>query len=44
VYGNSGNEALALIQQNAITSFMVVHGSDPATWGGSTWTTATPTI
>lgn len=44
VYGISGNEALALVQQNAVTSFMVVHGSDPATWGNSTWTTATPTI
>ena len=44
VYGTNGNEAIALIQQSAVTSFMVVHGSDPATWTSSTWTSSSPTI
>lgn len=44
VYGTSGNECLSLVQQNQVTSFMVVHGSDPSTWNSGTWTTATPTI
>ena len=44
VYGTSGNECLSLVQQNQVTSFMVVHGSDPSTWNNGTWTTATPTI
>lgn len=44
VYGTDGNECLALVQQNQITSFMVVHGSDPASWGSGTWKSSTPTI
>jgi len=44
VYETNGNECLAFVQQNQVTSFMVVHGSDPASWNGGTWTTATPTI
>lgn len=44
VYGTGGNEALALVQQNAVTSFMVVHGSDPATWTTSTWNSSSPTL
>lgn len=44
VYGTAGNEALALSTKNAITSFMVVHGSDPSAWTNTTWQTASPTI
>ena len=43
-YGTSGNEALALAMQNAVTSFMVVHGSTPSAWSGGTWNTVTPTL
>lgn len=44
VYGTNGNEALALVQQQDVTSFMVVHGSDPSTWTNTTWQSASPTI
>lgn len=44
VYGTAGNEALALATRQSITSFMVVHGSDPSTWTNTTWQTASPTI
>jgi hypothetical protein len=44
MYGTSGNEALGLVFQNAVTSFMVVHGSNPPDWNTSTWQSATPTI
>lgn len=44
VYGTSGNEALSVVTKNAITSFMVVHGSDPATWANGTWQSAAPTL
>ena len=43
-YATAGNEALALAMQNAVTSFMVVHGSDPNTWNTNAWQSATPTI
>lgn len=44
VYGINGNEALSVITKNAVTSFMVVHGSDPATWANGTWYSAAPTL
>jgi len=44
VYGTNGNEALSVITKNVVTSFMVVHGSDPATWADNTWYSAAPTL
>lgn len=44
VYGTSGNEAFAVPLKNAASSFMIVHGSDSTTWGGSTWQSAAPTL
>ena len=44
IYGVHGNEALAIVTKMAVTNFMVVHGSDPASWGQTTWISAAPTI
>ena len=44
IYGINNNEALAIAIKHSTTSFMVVHGSDPATWGDGTWGSAAPTI
>ena len=43
-YGTSGNEALVLATKNAVTSFMIVHGSDLVSWSSEAWRSASPTL
>lgn len=44
IYGTDGNEAMAFTTKQAVTSFMIVHGSDSSTWSSATWKTVTPTL
>ena len=43
-YGTAGNEALAFVTRQSVTSFMFVTGSDPNVWTSSTWQSTSPTL
>ena len=43
-YGTLGNECLAFVARQSVTSFMFVTGSDPAGWTSSTWNSSSPAL